>query len=205
MDALENIFSTDEYIVSNLRRIAKKPDYNKFLFSHLGPELRKIFDSKKEKVIYKNFFEALQYEYGFFGKPIDLPKAFSLYKKYADLNDYICMYKMHVIYLCEYEKFNVPFSRILEKIYLLKCIAYAPNYVYDWGLKFFDSIDIKEEMVEILEIEDNNLQKHPLFLDMVNNQREKYNLTENDIILMKEGFTCLFTNPEKKEIIEVSF
>ena len=51
------------------------------------------------------------------------------------------MYKMHVIYLCEYEKFNVTFDRTLEKIYILKCLAYLPNYVYDWNIKLFDCID----------------------------------------------------------------
>ena len=76
--------------------------------------------------------EASSYEYGFFGRKINLQKAFFLYKKYADLNDYFCMYKMHVIYLCDYQKFNVNFNRVLEKIYLLKCFAYVPNYVYDW-------------------------------------------------------------------------
>ena len=84
-----------------------------------------------------NFLEASSYEYGFFNRDKDLQKAFSIYKKYADLNDYFCMYKMHVIYLCEYEKFNVPLNRVLEKIYLLKCFAYVPNYVYDWRLSLF--------------------------------------------------------------------
>ena len=205
MDALEKIFSTNNELVQSLREKAKQPDYEKVLFSHLGPELRKIFESKKDKVIYKNFFEGLQYEYGFFGIKKDLSKAFSIYKKYADLNDYFCMYKMHVIYLCENEKFQVPFSRVLEKLYLLKCLAYAPNYVYDWGLKFFDSIDVKTEVTEVVNLEDANLNKHPYFLDMLNYQREKYNLTENDIILMKENFICFFTNQENKDTITLSF
>ena len=205
METIENIFPTNDELIKNLKDLAKQPDYEKILFSHLGPELRKIFESKKDKVIYKNFFEGLQYEYGFFGKEKDLSKALSIYKKYADLNDYFCMYKMHVIYLCEYEKFQVPFNRVMEKLYLLKCLAYSPNYVYDWGLKFFDSIDIKAEMTEVVNLEDTNLDKHPLFLDMLNYQREKYNLSENDIILMKETFICFFTNPENKDNITLSF
>ena len=121
MEALDTIFSSENEIVEKLKGYAFKPDYKKIFFEHLGPELKKIFINKKDKVEFKNFFEASQYEYGFFDTEIDLQKAFSIYKKYADLNDYYCMYKMHVIYLCEYEKFNVPLNRVLEKIYLLKC------------------------------------------------------------------------------------
>ena len=81
-----------------------------------------------------------------------------MYKKYADLNDYFCMYKMHVIYLCEYEKFNVKFSRVYEKLYLLKCFAYLPNYVFDWYLKLFDTIDVIYELAAVLDIEDSSLE-----------------------------------------------
>ena len=120
MDSLENIFSSDNETVEKLKSYAIKLDFKKVFFEHLGPELKKLFENKKDKVYLKNFIEACQYEYGFFDKEIDLQKAFSLYKKYADLNDYFCMYKMHIIYLCEYEKFNVSLNRVLEKIYLLE-------------------------------------------------------------------------------------
>ena len=137
MEALDTIFSTENEIAEKLRGYAYKPDYKKIFFEHLGPELKKIFINKKDKVILKNFIEASQYEYGFFDTEIDLSKAFNLYKKYADINDCFCMYKMHVIYLCECEKFNIPFSRVLEKIYLLKCFAYLPNYIIDWDTHIF--------------------------------------------------------------------
>ena len=205
MDALENLFSTDNETINKLKSYASQPDYNQVLFSHLGPELRKIFDNKKDKTIYKNFFQASQYEYGFNNTEIDLQKAFSLYKKYADLNDYFCMYKMHVIYLCEYEKFNVPLNRVLEKIYLLKCFAYVPNYLIDWDLKFFDIIDVRLEITQTLNLEDVNLEKHSLFFDLLNYQREKYNLSENDVNLMKGAFSCYFNKNENADLNMMSF
>jgi hypothetical protein len=104
------------------------------------------------------------------------------------------MYKMHVIYLCEYEKFNVPFSRVLEKIYLLKCFAYLPNYIIDWDMNFFDKINIKVEIAQMLELEDDNFEKHQLFFDLLYNEKEKYNLSENDINLMKCVLFCYFDN-----------
>ena len=204
MEVLETIFSSENEVVEKLKEFAEKPDYKKILFEHLGPELTKIYNNKKDKVFTRNFLEASQYEFGFFGKKIDLSKAFSLYKKYADLNDYFCMYKMHVIYLCEFEKFNVPFSRALEKIYLLKCLAYLQNYIYDWNIKLFEKIDVLLEIAQSLDLEDNDLEKHQIFFDILYNQREKYNLTENDVNLMKGVLFCYF-HKEDSDLHIISF
>ena len=194
METLESIFSTDNDNVEILKGYAYKPDYKKLFFEHLGPELRKLYMNKKDKLFINKFLEASQYEYGFFDNKIDLQKAFNLYKKYADLNDYFCMYKMHIIYLCEYEKFNVTFSRVLEKIYLLKCLAYLPNYIYDWDINLFDKIDVLDEVARILDLEDPDLSKHRKFFDLLIQEREKYNLSENDINLMKGVLICYFTD-----------
>ena len=185
MEVLESIFSKDNEIVEKLQGFAHKLNYEKLFFEHLGPELKKLYMIKKDKVFIKNFLEASQYEYGFFNTTIDLPKAIYLYKKYADLNDYFCMYKMHFIYLCEYDKFNVPFSRVLEKLYLLKCFAYLPNYIDDWNMKLFEAIDVKLEVKQMIDLEDNTLEKHQLFFDLLYNEKEKFNLSINDINLMK--------------------
>ena len=206
MEDLEHLFSNDNETVKKLQGYAKQLDYNTIFFAHLGPNLKQLFLNKKDKVNLKNFLEAAQYEYGFFNKIIDLPKAFSLYKKYADQHDTICMYKMHLIYLCEYEKFNVDLNRVLEKIYLLKCFSYVPNYFYDWRLKFFEKIDVILEIAEVLDLEDNNLEKHKLFFDLLYGQKEKYNLEENDINLMKGVFYCFFIKDnENKETNLLSF
>ena len=194
METLETIFSAENEIVEKLKGYAYKPDYKKLFFEHLGPELRKLYMNKKDKLFINKFLEASQYEYGFFDNKIDLQKAFNLYKKYADLNDYFCMYKMHIIYLCEYEKFNVTFSRVLEKIYLLKCLAYLPNYIYDWDINLFDKIDVLDEVARILDLEDPDLSKHRKFFDLLIQEREKYNLSENDINLMKGVLICYFTD-----------
>ena len=200
MDAIDTIFSNENEIVETLKGYTKEIDYKKLFYEHLGPELKKLFDSKKDKVCLNHFLEASKYEYGFDGEKIDLPKALSLYKKYADLNDYFCMYKMHIIYLCEYEKFNVPLNRVLEKIYFLKCFAYLPIYVIDWDLKLFEKIDIKMEIAQMLDLEDTNLEKHKLFFDLLIYQNEKYNLSENDVNLMKEVLICYFEKDEEKEM-----
>ena len=204
METLDNIFSSENEIVEKLKGFVYQPDYQKIFFEHLGPELKKIFDNKREKVYHRNFLEAARYEYGFFDTKIDLPKAFNLYKKYADLNDYFCMYKMHIIYLCEYEKFNVQFSRVLEKIYLIKCFAYLPNYIDDWDMKLFERIDVVYELAQILDLEDNeNIEKHRLFLDLLLKENNKFNLSDNDINLMKGVLVCYFIN--ESDIFTIPF
>ena len=192
MKTLDNLFSVKFEIVKKLKENVAQIFYKKILFDHLGPELKKIFDKKKDKVYYKNFYEASQYEYGFFDKDIDLLQAYLLYKKYADRNDYFCMYKMHVIHLCEYAKFHVPFSRVLEKIYLLKCYAYLPKHMIDNDLKLFRKIDVKHEISEMLRLEDDSFEKHKEFFELLDKERDIYNLTENDIKLMKGVILSFF-------------
>ena len=198
---LENIFTVDKKTLIKLQEFAYKLDYKKLFFGHLGPELTKLFIKKKDKVYYKHFLEACQYEYGFFDTKIDLLKAFSLYKKYADLNDYFCMYKMHVIYLCEYEKFNVPFSRVLEKTYLLKCFAYLPNYINFFNNKLFNIIDVTDEIKKILDLEDYTLEKHRLFFELLYKEREEFNLTTNDYNLIKGVFFSFFHDQSDSHLL----
>ena len=192
MKTLDNLFSKKIEIVAKLKENVSQIFYKKILFDHLGPELKKIYDKKKDKVYYKKFYEASQYEYGLFDKDIDLLQAYLLYKKYADRNDYFCMYKMHVIHLCEYAKFHVPFSRVLEKIYLLKCYAYLPKHMIDNDLKLFRIIDVKNEISEMLKLEDESFEKHEDFFKLLDKEREIYNLTENDIKLMKGVILSFF-------------
>ena len=199
MKTLDNLFSKKIEIVAKLKENVSQIFYTKILFDHLGPELKKIFDKKKDNVYYKHFYEAAQYEYGFFDKDIDLLKAYLLYKKYADLNDYFCMYKMHVIHLCEYAKFHVSFSRVLEKIYLLKCYAYLPKHMIDHDLKLFSKIDVKNEISEMLKLEDDCFEKHKDFFELLDKEREIYNLTENDIKLMKGIILSFFREDEENE------
>ena len=201
---LEKLFSKDKTIIEKLQRNATILNYKILFFEHLGPELKKIFKQKKDKVMLKHFYEGAQYEFGFFDKKIDLRKAFTIYKKYADSNDYFCMYKMHIIYLCENEKFKVHLNRILEKLYLIKCLAYLPNYYFEYDKKLFEKIDIKNEVIQMIHLEDENLKKHQKFFDILNSERNKYNLNENDIILMQSVLFCLLHKDENASLTLLS-
>ena len=199
--SFDSLFPHDDELEKKLKEFATLPNYKELLFAHLGPELSKIFERKKNNIAIKNFLDAAQYEYCFFNKKKDLPKALSLYKKYADSNDYFCMYKMHVIYLCEYEKFGLSRNRILEKLYLLKCFAYLPNYIMNYEDKLFHKIDVTFECASILDTEDETTDKHKQFIELLNDRKEEYNLTENDINLMRSVLTCYFHTEQDEDYL----
>ena len=76
MATLETIYKSDKEIVEKYKEYAYRSDYNKLFFEHLGPELEKLYLNKKDKVITNIFFELSQYQYGFFGREINLKKIF---------------------------------------------------------------------------------------------------------------------------------
>ena len=77
----------------------------------------------------KNFFEALNYEYGINNYPLDTKKAFEIYKTAADTStDTLSMFRLYRIYKKEFKKFNIPKRNIvLEKYYIFKCYSYLTS------------------------------------------------------------------------------
>ena len=65
MKTLDNLFSKKIEIVKKLKENVAQIYYKKVFFEHLGPELKKIFDKKKDKVYYKNFYELLNMNWFF--------------------------------------------------------------------------------------------------------------------------------------------
>ena len=107
------------------------------------------------------FFEALNYEYGINNNPLDLNKAFQIYKNAADTsNDTLSMFRLYRIYKNEYKKFN--FSKrniVLEKYYLFKCFSYLTNEELNKGSLLFKRIDVMKETFIQFEEEDPNFCK----------------------------------------------
>ena len=92
-----------------------------------------ILEKYKEllsKSEYNKFFEALNYEYGINNYPLDLQKAFDIYKNAADSTiDTLSMYRLYHIYKKDYKKFNLEKrSHVLEKFYIMKCFTYLTSF-----------------------------------------------------------------------------
>lgn len=47
---LENLFSSDKNLIEKLQGFSKLLDYKELFFEHLGPELKKVFDKKKNNL-----------------------------------------------------------------------------------------------------------------------------------------------------------
>ena len=159
-----------------------------------------ILEKYKEllsKSEFSKFFEALNYEYGINNYPLDLQKAFDIYKKAADLtNDTLSMYRLYHIYKRDFKKFNLEKrSHVLEKFYILKCFAYLPPF--EKMKKLFRRFSIEEE-IAILLIDENNIfyswyEKYFAFLMENYNY---YNINKDDITLIE---AIIYYFYEKKE------
>ena len=194
------IFDDDPVLIEELRNYAKTINYRDLLIRPLGPELTKIFEKNRIYYASNNFLKGIEYEYGAFNTRIDVRKAFQIYKENAEKNDFFCLYKMHIIYLLEYEKFYVQQDRNLEKFYLLKCLAYAPNYLCEFDNKIFNRIDLLDEIIGILNIEDPDCEKHIEFLEYLEDNKEIFNLSENELKLIIEVFKLSIIVDEEYQI-----
>ena len=104
-----------------------KADFNELFIRNLSPEFLKLFEENINLFYSKPFYEAIIYEYGLFNNSKDLQKAFKIYKDAADFHyDYLCMYRLHRIYLIEYNKFGIEKNIDLHRLYLYKCFGYLP-------------------------------------------------------------------------------
>ena len=108
------------YEINNIENWAECFYHNK---SGIITERYKQLMSRSEN---SKFFETLNYEYGINNCPLDINKAFEIYKTAADkTHDTLSMYRLYRIYKKDFEKFNLKKRNlVLEKFYLMKCYSY---------------------------------------------------------------------------------
>ena len=99
----KEIFPDDEQSVkcdkkTDVLHIIK--DWSQIFYKTKSKLMKDRFLKVVSKSKYANFFKALDYEYGINGKPLDLKKAFEMYKISAEENyDNLSMYKLYHIFL----------------------------------------------------------------------------------------------------------
>jgi hypothetical protein len=120
-------------------------------------------------------------------KKKDLKKALKIYKDAADFNyDYLCMYRMNRIFLSDYKDFGLEMNEDLHRLYLYKCFAYLPYLVMDNTYYLLNKIDVTSELIFILDkYENSNFEIFDKFMDFLEKNIKQFNLTANDIKLMK--------------------
>ena len=82
------------------------------------------------------------------GKIQDKNKAFKIYKDGVNLNnDYLCMYRLYMIYFNDYENFKLKKDGDLGTIYLFKCFAYLPYSIINGIYFIFNKFNITYEII----------------------------------------------------------
>ena len=158
------------------------------MFYHLKDKKSKEqFISLISKSEYKNFFIALNYEYGKENFTQDIQKAFNIYKNSAmKTSDTMSMYKMYHIYKNEYAKFGMTKrNHILEKYYLYKSMAFLTYQEIDRYLFLCNRFDIVLEIALQFDQEDQDLQIFQKFMEFLKKYHSEFELGLNEIIFVE--------------------
>ena len=95
------------------------------------------------------------------------------------------------IFLIDYKDFGLKKNEELYRLYLFKCFAYLPYLIINNTYNLLNKIDVTYELASELDIYDNNqLQKFYKFMNFLEKNKNEFNVTENDIRLMK----CVLKN-----------
>ena len=151
------------------------------------------FISKSE---FKKFFEALNYEYGVNNYPLDIKKAFSIYKNCANnTTDTLSMYKMYHIYKNEYKKFGLKNrNKILEKFYLFKCVSFLTRQEYQGYTLLFNRFNIMHEVSINFKYEDLFFTKFGKLIEHLKKYYKYYEINIDDTYLINAFVTGVFKN-----------
>ena len=170
-----------------------------------SPEFLKLFKENTNLFYSQPFIEGISYEYGLLSKSKNTKKASYIYKDAADFKyDYLCMYRMHRIFLTDYESFGLKMNEDLHRLYLYKCFAYLPYLIIDRVYYLLNKIDVTYELAIILDkYENNKYEIFDKFMDFLEKNKSQFNVTSNDIMLMKSVFKGYFSSDLIKKNIEV--
>ena len=182
----------EKIIINSIERI----NFKDLFLESLTPEFLKVFRSNINLFYSQPFVEGISYEYGLFGKSIDPNKALKIYKDAADYKyDYLCMYRMHRIYLADYNYFKIKKSGDLHRLYLYKCFAYLPYLIIKKTYYLFNKIDVSSEIFMLLQkFENSKYEIFDKFMDFLEINQKQFKVTSSDIKLMKNVLKICFSN-----------
>ena len=211
--SLEDIIKEGETIYP----ISEESDRKSLEINRINNWVEMFYNKKKEKTRqkfnelvskseYKKFFEGLNYEYGINNTPLDINKAFNIYKDAADnFVDPLSMYKMYHIYKNEFNKFNLTKrNRVYEKYYLYKCFANLNYQQLQRNTYLGNRFDIVLEIVIQLDQEDQTFDKMKNYLLYIKKYYKELHLNLKDILIIESVFNFKFGNEiqNKKNAIQ---
>ena len=186
----EIIGSKDIIIELEEEKNEQKINFKDLFMDSLSPEFINLFKTNTKLFYSQTFYEGICKEYGLFGETKNKDEALQIYKNGADeKNDYLCMYRLHRIYVNEYNEFKLERDANFEKLYLYKCFAYLPYSIINGNYFIFNKINFTYYVLNYLEKKkDENLHNFEKFLNYLSENNTNYNLSQNDIKLMKYVF-----------------
>ena len=194
----ENLFLPyDEKIDEECYNINKIDNWSDTFYNLKTGIILEKYKELLSKSEFSKFFEALNYEYGINNYPLDLQKAFDIYKNASDsTTDTLSMYRLYHIYKKDFKKFNLEKrNHILEKFYIMKCFTYLPPL--EKNRQLFRRFNIEKE-IRALIIDDNNklYSWYIKYFDFLVENYSFYNINKDDIILIE---AVIYYHFEKKE------
>ena len=175
-----------------------KLNFKDLILESLTPEFLKLFQENSHLFYSQPFMNGVSYEYGIFGKSINMVKAFEIYKDAADNKyDYLCMYRMHRIFLTDYKDFGIQKNGDLHRLYLYKCFAYLPFQIIVNEYDLLNKIDVSNEILVLFVEYDNKIfDNFNEFLDFLKNNKYQFNISYNDLLLIKYVVYSKFAQKE---------
>ena len=195
----KNIFFPTELTPENINEINDYKTHNKndlkdkwkiYLFEIFNGNLKKRLNHMLSLSEYKEFYEALKYEYGYEVEQ-NLELALSLYTKTSGKNstNYLSMARMYDIYRNNEEKFNIKKDKNLELLYLFKSFSYCPISIMKGNKSYIKfPLDLRYSVASFLDKNDPEIKNTLSYLDkLMEVSKYKDIISQNDCNIMK-GF-----------------
>ena len=152
-------------------------NFKESFMESLSPEFMKLFQKNENLFHHKSFLEGICKEYGLMGRTQDIKEAYKIYKIGADSNyDYLCMYRLHIIFFIDYEKFKLKKNFELDRLYLYKCYAYCPNAIMSGEFVILKKVNLSNELLIYFEyLDKNEFDNFKEFLTFLRNNHLAFN------------------------------
>ena len=189
-----NILKLDQEKEVILKNKLGSINFKDLFMESLSGEFLDLF-RKNENLFYaKTFLEGICKEYSLFGRNKNIKEAYKIYKEGADSKyDYMCMYRLHRIYLDDYEKFNLKRNYELDRLYLYKCYAFSPYQMIDQSYYILNKINLTNELDTYFDIlDERKFTNLGLPINFLKTHTTEFKITKNDISLMEYVISSMF-------------
>ncbi len=196
-----NILKLDQEKEKLLKNKLGSINFKDLFMESLSKEFLDLFRKNEHLFYAETFLEGICKEFGLLGRSKNIKEAYKIYKDGADLKyDYMCMYRLHRIYLDDYEKFNLKRNYELDRLYLYKCYAYIPFQIIDQTYYILNKINITNELEMYFKyLDDNKFTTIGLFINFLKTHITEFKNTNNDISLMEYVISSNFNGDVKKD------